>query len=108
FVLLTLAFCFRQNNTNPTLSKSISDILLNYHYEPKDINDKFSKELFNLYLKRWDSDKRFFLKIDVDSLKSFETKLDDDIKVNNFEFLNRVNIMHVARLSRAEAYYKEF
>ena len=45
FVLLTLAFCFRQTATlnDGTLSQTIVEVLENYHYEPKLINDKFSR-----------------------------------------------------------------
>ena len=40
FVLLTLAFCYRETSQNETkLSQTIVEILENYHYEPQKIND---------------------------------------------------------------------
>lgn len=110
FVLLTLAFCFRQDTSDNegTLSQTIVEVLENYHYEPKLINDKFSKELFDLYLKRLDSDKRFFLKADIDSLKKYELALDDQAKDGRYQFFDMVNAMHLSRVARAETYYKEF
>ena len=33
----------------------------NGHYQPKDVNDEFSKGAFNLYLERLDFSKRFFI-----------------------------------------------
>src|SRR5574343_573511 len=110
FVLLTLAFCFRQTEpaNDGTLSQTIVEVLENYHYEPKLINDKFSKQLFDLYMKRLDSDKRFFLKQDVDSLKKFELLLDDQAKAGQYQFFDMANKMHVIRVARAEQYYKEF
>jgi carboxyl-terminal processing protease len=107
-VLLTLAFCFRQNKTTPHVSSAVSNVLMRYHYEPKEIDDKLSKELFALYIKRWDSDKRFFLKEDIDSLKNFETLIDDELKSDNLDFFNKVNAMLLARISRAEVWYTEF
>lgn len=106
FVLLTLAFCFRQDSGSG-ISKAVSDVLTKFHYEPKTINDKFSKELFHLYLKRLDSDKRFFLKEDIDSLMKYESSLDDQIQQENYDYFNKVNSMFLSKVSRAEKWYKE-
>jgi carboxyl-terminal processing protease len=108
FVLLTLAFCFRETSSSDSdLVKTIVKALQKDHYEPKSIDDKFSKELFELYLKTQDGDKRFFLKGDIDSLKEYQTKLDDQAKSGQFEFFDKVNAMHVVRVARAEKWYKE-
>lgn len=108
-VLLTLAFCFRQNvHNNEDLSQAIVDVLENNHYEPKKIDDNFSSKLFNLYLKNLDQEKRFFLQSDIDSLKSFQNDLDDEALKGSYEYFDRVNGMYVARVSRVEGWYKEF
>lgn len=108
FVLLTLAFCFRQTSTNDgELIKTIVKALEKGHYEPQSIDDKFSKALFESYLKTQDGDKRFFLKSDIDSLKEFQTKLDDQARSGQFTFFDRVNSMHKVRVARVEKWYKE-
>lgn len=108
FVLLTLAFCFRQDTQNEgALSKTIVDVLENYHYEPKTVNDKFSKDLYELYLKRWDSDKRFFLKSDIDTLSVYQTQLDDQARDGRYEFFDRVNQIHLRRVAMTEKWCNE-
>lgn len=108
FVLLTLAFCFRQTSTRDgELVKTILTALEQNHYEPKSIDDKYSKELFKFYLKSLDADKRFFIQTDIDSLKKYEEDLDDEAKSGQFVFFDKVNAMHLSRISRAEKWYKE-
>lgn len=107
-VFLTLAFCYRTENSGQNgISRMIARALDKYHYEPKDLNDKFSKDLYTLYLKRLDSDKRFFLKSEIDSLSVFEKELDDEVKNDRYDFFNRTNTMFLSKVSRAEKWYKE-
>lgn len=107
-VLLTLAFCFRTDNQNePLLSQSVVNVLENHHYEPKKINDNYSRELFRTYLKRLDAEKRFFLQHDIDTLKKFETGLDDQARQGTFEFFDRANALHLIRVHEIESMYRE-
>lgn len=106
-ILLTLAFCFRTTEQNESkLSQAIVKVLENYHYEPKSINDDFSKKLFSLYLKRLDADKRFFLKQDVDALKAYETSLDDQARKGSYEFFDKANALHAAGIEKISDWYK--
>lgn len=108
FVLLTLAFCFRENSQNENkLSQSIVRALENYHYEPKSINDNFSEKLFYLYLKKLDSDKRFFLKSDIDSLSVHIHDLDDQAKRGYYKYFDRVNEIHARRIEMISKWYAE-
>jgi carboxyl-terminal processing protease len=107
-VLLTLAFCFRQTNQNETLlARAVVDVLESSHYEPKQVDDNFSKQLFHLYLKRLDGDKRFFLKNDIDSLMQYETNLDNQARTGTYQYFDRVNLMHKRRVTQIEGWYKE-
>ena len=60
--------------------QSINIVLTQGHYNPKDINDAFSKKIFQSYLEALDPEKQIFLQDDVMSLKKYETKIDDEIK----------------------------
>lgn len=107
-VLLSLAFCFKHNKENDNgLTSTIIEILENYHYEPQAVNNGFSKKLFNLYIKRLDNNKRFFLKSDIDSLKQWETELDDQAKIDDFTFFDKANEIHLKRVNGIETWYKE-
>ena len=50
-----------------------------YHYQPPAINDGFSEEVFDLYLKKLDYNKRFLTKRDVDNLYKSRHHLDDEL-----------------------------
>ncbi len=107
-VLLTLAFCFRQTQPDDArLSQIIVETLEESHYEPKAVDDNFSKKLFHLYLKRLDGDKRFFLKQDIDSLMAYYMLLDDQAKEGTYGYFDRVNNMHIRRLNQIESWYKD-
>ena len=86
-IALSLAFCFKEEQNETKLSQALVEILENYHYEPKAINDDFSAQLFDLYIDRLDNDKRFFLQADIDTLAAFRLLLDDQAKAGSYVFL---------------------
>jgi carboxyl-terminal processing protease len=60
--------------------RNVGQMLMEAHYSPKDINDEFSKGIFKKYLNDLDPDKTIFLKEDLETLKKYETRIDDEIK----------------------------
>lgn len=78
------------NNTPPgnyeKIMKLVGEMLSHGHYSPQDINDAFSKKVFKKYITELDADKSIFLQSDIESLKKFETKIDDEIKGAPVEF----------------------
>jgi len=101
FVLLTLAFCYRETSQNETkLSQTIVEILENYHYEPQKINDNFSEKLFDLYLDRLDADKRFFLAKDIKELSKFKKDLDNQARNGSYVFFDETNQMYAVRIAQ--------
>jgi carboxyl-terminal processing protease len=108
FVLLTLAFCYRETSQNETkLSQTIVEILENYHYEPQKINDDFSEKLFFLYIDRLDADKRFFLAKDIKKLSKFKKDLDDQARKGSYVFFDEVNNIHAERVSQISKWSQE-
>jgi carboxyl-terminal processing protease len=76
----------------PSKEQVISDVLVssltNWHYAPQDLDDEFSKRVFNLYLKTIDYNKRFLLKSDLELLRPYQTRIDDEIKRGTHNFLD--------------------
>lgn len=66
--------------------KNVGEMLKEAHYSPKDINDAFSRKIYNRYFENLDPNKNIFLQADLESLKRFETKIDDEIKGSSVEF----------------------
>src|SRR6476620_11632919 len=74
--------------------KAILDIMMTVlqtvHYNPIAINDTFSHDVFDTYLKRTDYNKKIFLKSDMDEMKKkFYNDIDDEVKASKFDFFNR-------------------
>ena len=100
FVLLTLAFCYRETSQNESkLSQTIVEILENYHYQPQKINDDFSEKLFEQYIDRLDADKRFFLAKDIKKLSRYKKDLDDQAKKGSYNFFDEANSIHAERVA---------
>ncbi|MBK6996684.1 MAG: carboxy terminal-processing peptidase [Lewinellaceae bacterium] len=89
------------------LLRTISQVLTRGHFQPKEMDDTFSKSVYALYLKDVDNGKRFLTQADVDQLKPYELKLDDQAKAGTFEFFNiSVSILE-ASLSKTQTWYRE-
>jgi carboxyl-terminal processing protease len=107
-VLLTLAFCFKENKeSDPFLSQALVDVLENYHYEPKTVNNEFSEKLFQMYLERIDSRKTFFIQSNIDTLSEHKLDLDNQLRDGKYDFFNQVNTMHNQRINLVEKWYTE-
>lgn len=76
------------------------------HFRPQPLDDKFSQAVYKSYLNELDGSKRFFTQSDLDQLKGYENKLDDDIKVSNLDFHYLAVKLFQAALLKAEGYYK--
>ncbi len=78
-----------------------------YHFEPKVVDDRFSRQAFNLYLKNIDSGKRFLTQSDVEQLKPYELQLDDQAHAGTFEFFDRSVGLLEASLTKTQGWYRE-
>ncbi|GAC1600508.1 MAG: carboxy terminal-processing peptidase [Chitinophagaceae bacterium] len=86
---------------------NVGEMLTEIHYSPKDINDKFSKEVFKKYIAGIDADKDIFLRSDITELKKFETKLDDEILGGPVTFVPAASNLFKSRLPEAEKICKD-
>ena len=77
--LKTFAFGTNPPTKYERILKNVSELLEEIHYSPKDINDKFSLEVFKKYLKDVDAEKKLFLKSDIQELSKYQNQLDDEI-----------------------------
>lgn len=107
-----IAFRTLGTNENPPtkyekILRNVGEMLTQIHYSPKDINDKFSKEVYNKYLEAVDPYKNIMLQSDVDFLKKFETKIDDEILGAPVQFVPAVSEIIKKRLAETEKLYKE-
>src|SRR4026209_707237 len=59
---------------------NVTDMLKEAHYSPKMIDDSFSKKIFHKYFEVLHPNKNIFVKEDIDALKKFEFRIDDEMK----------------------------
>ena len=77
------------------------------HFEPKALNDDFSKQAFKNYLESLDGGKRYFLQSEVDQLKAYELQLDDEAKNKSLAFFDLSLSLYDNGLKRSERIYRE-
>ena len=75
------------------------------HFNPQKIDDKFSVRVFDLFIKRMDNSKKFFLQSDIDELSKFKEKIDDELNDASVDFFNKANLIYEKRFAEAKAYY---
>ena len=101
--LKTFAFSTDPPSKYERILKNVSELLEEIHYSPKDINDKFSSEVFKKYLKEVDGEKKLFLKSDILELSKYQNQLDDEIlgKVP-VQFVPAVVVIYKKRLQETQ------
>jgi carboxyl-terminal processing protease len=87
--------------------QNVGVLLSQGHFSPKDINDAFSKKIYNKYFEELDGDKNIFLQKDLDALRKYETKLDDEIKGAPVTFFLEVSKIFNARVDEVSKIYEE-
>ncbi len=85
----------------------IGDLLEQGHYSPKQLDDTFSKEVFNQFLKNLDQKKNIFLLSDINELKVYETTIDNEIRSGKPEFVKAVYKILEKRLPETQEIYKK-
>ena len=87
--------------------QSVGEMLRQGHYSPKEINDEFSKKVFKKYLEELDPERNILMQQDVDALKKYETRIDDEIKGAPVEFFLEASKLFNKRIEEAAAIYKD-
>ncbi len=96
---------FNDPNKDKLLLDLITYVLEKGHYQPKDIDDQFSKHLYNRFLEQLDPLKRYFLASDIEEFSAYKTQLDDQIKSKDLTFFNLVYTRLMKRMEEAKTIY---
>ena len=80
---------------------NVTEMLKEAHYSPKLIDDSFSRKIFNKYFEVLDPNKNIFLKEDIEALRKFEFKIDDEMKGADVEFFKAVGLIFNKRMEEA-------
>ena len=88
---------------------NVGEMLTEIHYSPKKIDDNFSKEVFKKFLtnRYVDENKNVLLQSDVQQLRKYETKIDNEILGDPVQFVPAVSEILKKRILETEQIYKE-
>ena len=87
---------------------NVGEMLEEIHYSPKNIDDNFSKEIFKKYFTEIDAEKDVFLQQDIEGLRKFETKIDDEILGKApIQFVPSVTELYKKRLAETQLIYRD-
>jgi carboxyl-terminal processing protease len=89
------------------LLSAIGILLEKQHYSPPNINDAFSKQVFNKYLDELDGEKNIFIQADIDAVKKYETAIDDEIHGGDIQFAPALSKVYDIRINEVIALSKE-
>lgn len=87
--------------------KNVGAMLMEGHYSPKSIDDEFSKKIFIRYFGELDPARNIFLSSDIESLRKYETRIDDEIKGAPVEFFLATAAVFNKRMEEASLIYKD-
>src|SRR5450432_3963173 len=106
--LKTFAFTGNPPNRYEKILKNLSELLKEIHYSPKDIDDKFSAEVFKKYLGEVDVEKKIFIKSDIQELSKYQNQLDDEILgKTTVQFVPAVVAIYKKRLQETQNVTRE-
>jgi carboxyl-terminal processing protease len=112
-LMLAFASCsftnktFEDPNKDKLLIQLITYVLDQGHFSPQDLNDDFSKNVFNGYLEQLDPFKRYFYESDIKEFEAYKDQLDDQIKAYDIAFFNLTHERLLKRIEESKAMYKE-
>ena len=96
---------FDDPNKDKLLVELVSVVLDRLHYDPKIIDDDFSKNVYDDYIKAIDPQKRFLLKSDIEKFDQYKLLIDDQIKSSSIDFFNLTYETLMLRVDEVESFY---
>jgi carboxyl-terminal processing protease len=112
-LLIAVASCSFTNRAPESDDKDkllldlITYVLERGHYEPKDINDGFSVNVFTDFIDELDPTRRYFLQEDLQEFEQYKYQIDDQIKNTDISFFNLVYDRLMLRMEQARDIYSE-
>lgn len=110
-VLLANRFNTFSGDPDPKKEAALMQAILqgvkSLHFQPKAVDNTFSKQVYDLYLKDIDGGKRFLTQADVDQLRPFEDKLDDQALAGTFQFFDISVALLDQSLTKTQGWYRE-
>ena len=75
------------------------------HFDPKDISNDFSEDLYDTFLEMLDGQKRYFLKKDIAQFDRYKYALDDEFRALQTNFFDLVYTRYLERRNETKSFY---
>lgn len=98
---------FNDPDKDKLLLDLITYVLQKGHYDPKDINDEFSAEVYKDFINGLDPLKRYFLASDIADFSKYKNEIDDQIKNKDLSFFDLVYNRFHERMEDVKKIYPE-
>jgi carboxyl-terminal processing protease len=92
------------DNKESLLIRLMMQGLSQNHYKEVAIDDTFSEEAFEMYLKRLDYNKRYFIKDDIEKMGRYQSQIDDEVNNGTYQLLDLSVSLITERIKEAESY----
>ena len=96
---------FLSSDKDKFLLEIISYVIEKGHYDPKEMDDEFSVNVFNSFIDAIDGQQRFFLKTDLNNFKRYKYEIDDQLRSSNIDFFNIVYNKSIQRIEEVRSFY---
>ena len=96
---------FLSSDKDKFLLEIISYVIEKGHYDPKEMDDEFSVNVFNSFIDAIDGQQRFFLKTDLNNFKRYKYEIDDQLRSSNIDFFNIVYDKSIQRIEEVKSFY---
>lgn len=112
-LLIAFASCsftsktFDDPDKDKLLIQLITYLLDQGHFDPQEIDDDFSANVFEDYLSGIDPYKRYFYASDIKEFKAFKTQLDDQIRAYDVAFFNLTHERLLYRIAESKKMYAD-
>ncbi len=94
----------KQEHQQEIAAQRVTSRFTRSHYKHFNLNDDFSKAIFNRYLKMLDYNHNLFTQADIDSFAKWSTELDDQLKAGNNEIAFKVYNLSMQKRFKQYAY----
>jgi carboxyl-terminal processing protease len=111
-IICVLVLAFKNANPDyPNKESLLMDVVLQSleynHYTEAKVDNVLSERAFDIYLKRVDLGKRYFLQNDIDVFTEHKEYLDDYAKNKDFKFFDKLNKIRDIRVAQTQIYYQD-
>lgn len=85
--------------------ETVMKVVNQVHFSPKYLDDTFSSRVYRKLVHDLDYDKLFFTQQDINKLKAYEFKIDDQVRETSIEFFDTLDAVWLRKVDAAEKYY---